>query len=235
MQFFAEEFKDIICKSTEKTLLKIFEIGAVGTINDFYRWMKMYCQLAALANQEIPGCLQKLTESDVRENIELLQKKKLIADTGKGFNEFGYLKQFPGFLKGEKTAYSLIGNLEFSPLQLVRSRLESFLVHFQANREDLTDLSIGVIEAAENAVKYGDNGQISIEYTLSDTNTFHIEITNPIKIEPVEENIKTGKFSEGFTLMRGIMAINKLFDHFDITRNDELKYVKFIARKKLDL
>ena len=49
------------------------------------------------------------------------------------------------------------------------------------------------------------------------------------------DNIKTGKFSEGFTLMRGIMAINKLFDFFDIKRDDKSQEVSFVARKKVDL
>jgi len=242
MDIISEDIKTIFNNNIEYTILKICQKGAIGTITDIHNWILMYGNLAEFARKDIPIYIKNVNEESVQNQIEKLVNKKLLEDSGKGFNEFQYKKQHSSgsektetFKRNKKVAYPIIGSLKYSPLQLIRSRLESFLLHFNVKREDLTDISIGVIEAAENAIKYGDGGIVTIEYFLDDKDVFNILIKNPIKAEPIEENIKTGKFSEGFTLMRGIMAINKLFDFFDISRDDNLKEVSFNASKKLAL
>jgi len=242
MDIISRDLNAVFNSNIEHTILKICQKGEIGTISDFYNWILMYGHLAEFVSRDIPIYIKNINEKLVQNQIDKLVNKKLLEDSGKGYNAFQYKKKLLGdsgkkeiFQRNQKVAYPVIGSLKYSPLQLIRSRLESFLNHFQAKLEDLTDISIGVIEAAENAIKYGDGGVITIEYFLDDDNVFDISIINPIKLEPIEENIKIGKFSEGFTLMRGIMAINKLFDYFDINRDDSLNEVSFNARKKLDL
>jgi anti-sigma regulatory factor (Ser/Thr protein kinase) len=242
MDIVSEDLNDIFNSNIEYTILKICQKGAIGTISDIHNWIQMYEDLASYIRHKIPGYIKNVDEKAIQNQINGLVSKNLLEDSGKGYNEYQYKKKLLmdtkdniSFKKNKRVAFPVIGSLRYSPLQLIRSRLESFLQYFKVATEDLADISIGVIEAAENAIKYGDGGIITVEYHLDDDDVFNILIKNPLKVEPIEDNIKTGKFSEGFTLMRGIMAINKLFDFFDIQRDDKLREVSFNAQKKLSI
>lgn len=128
--------------------------------------------------------------------------------------------------------YEVSGNLRDSPIQMVRSRLETFLRFHGASEDFVMDVSIATTEAMENAVKYSDHSPISILYFIED-GTFHIRITNRLSEVRLEKDIEAGKYTSTTTLMRGMMVMVKLFDEMDIEIKEDEKMAVFSAHKRL--
>jgi anti-sigma regulatory factor (Ser/Thr protein kinase) len=130
-------------------------------------------------------------------------------------------------------SYSVLGAFEFSPIQYVRSRLEFFLKSNGVSDMDLMDISIATIEGIENAAKYGDGNVVSITASISPERKLKISITNTIKEFDLENEIERGKYSATTTLMRGIMVMQKLFNHLDLQIIEDKKQARLYAEKIL--
>lgn len=130
------------------------------------------------------------------------------------------------------TSYRVSGYLKDSPIQMVRSRLETFFRLNQVSEEMIVDMSIATTEAMENAVKYNDTNPIDINYSL-DGGDFRIEIRNGLKEVQIERDIQEGKYNSSLTLMRGMMVMSKLFDELDIDIKDTENLAIFRAKKKV--
>ena len=177
-----------------QSLLDLGKTGVQGNIKDFVVWLA-YLGINA-------------DESTVHNALN---------DLAAG-GSFQSSSEFPGEFKFSgkldlptKVDYHVSGDLNQSPIQLVRSRLESFLKTFGATEEDIIDLTIGTTEAMENAVKYSDHKRIDISYQIRD-GIFEIRIENNVSDVEPEKDIEAGKYSASFTLMRGMMVMVKLFD-----------------------
>lgn len=95
----------------------------------------------------------------------------------------------------------------------------------------MVDLCIGVLEAVENAVKYGDGTEVEVEYYIDPSQTLFIQIINNLKELNLEQDIERGKFSSTATLMRGMMVMQKLFDELDLEILENKKQAQFNAKK----
>lgn len=235
----ADDIGAVLRPELADSVLALARRGFVGNTRDFASWIGMYGELARQTSQPNP-----LPAGDQSPDPELmatllaeLARAEKIRDNGKGYGEYclGPGESFDGGFQNHRLFYYTIGHIDYAPIQQIRSVTESFLEYVGAGESAIMDISIGVIEAAENAVKYGGGGLISVRTSLENARNFRIEITNPLEEVSVQDSIVTGKFHEGFTLMRGIMAMDKLFDHFEIDRDDERKEVCFTGEKKLEL
>ena len=126
-------------------------------------------------------------------------------------------------------SYSLYGEAKFSPIQYVRSRQEYFLEYNYVSEEDVMDISIATIEAIENAVKYGDGNMVHIDYLIDSSRTMKLNIINNIKEFDLSNEIERGKYSSNTTLMRGIMVMQKLFNHLELQIIDDKKQAHLYA------
>lgn len=133
----------------------------------------------------------------------------------------------------KKEEYLVLGKTEFQPMQYVRSRMESFLRSNRVDEELIVDLTIGSIEAVENAVKYGDGGSVEVSYSIERENLFKIRLVNNLRELNLEEDIERGKFSSTATLMRGMMVMQKLFDKMDLEILEDKRQALFLAEKSL--
>lgn len=131
-----------------------------------------------------------------------------------------------------KVEYMVSGLLQEAPIQMVRSRLDSFLRFHRASEDEVIDVSIATTEAMENAVKYSDHQPINVGYWI-DGHTFHIKIVNTLREVKPEADIEAGKYSSSYTLMRGMMVMVKLFDDVNIDISEEKNEAVFSAHKKL--
>ncbi|MCB1177129.1 MAG: ATP-binding protein [Leptospiraceae bacterium] len=201
--------------------------GLTGYVDDFHSWVKM-----ELKKSEVD--FSDLTKEKIE---ELLNQLKSSGDMRPG--EFDTKEFTPAekFLTEQKDwqedSYDVLGAFEFSPIQYVRSRLEFFLKANDVNEMDLMDISIATIEGIENAAKYGDGGYVSINLKLSSDKKLTISITNNIKEFDLENEIERGKYSATTTLMRGIMVMQKLFNHLDLQILDDKRQAKLYAEKQL--
>ncbi|HNI91612.1 MAG TPA: ATP-binding protein, partial [Leptospiraceae bacterium] len=130
-------------------------------------------------------------------------------------------------------SYSVYGDAKFSPIQYVRSRQEYFLEYNYVTEEDIMDISIATIEAIENAVKYGDGNIVHIDYMIDSNRVLKLNIINNIKEFDLTNEIERGKYSSNTTLMRGIMVMQKLFNHLELQIIDDKKQAHLYAEKKL--
>ena len=87
-----------------------------------------------------------------------------------------------------KDSYEIYGAFEFSPIQYVRSRLESFLKINNVGEDDLVDVSIATIEAIENAAKYGDGNSVFVSCNIQNKK-LELEIINKIKDVDLETEL----------------------------------------------
>ena len=128
-----------------------------------------------------------------------------------------------------KDSYEIYGAFEFSPIQYVRSRLESFLKINNVGEDDLVDVSIATIEAIENAAKYGDGNSVFVSCNIQNKK-LELEIINKIKDVDLETELLK-KYKSATTLMKGVMVMQKLFNHVDLQILEETQQAKLYAEK----
>ncbi|MBX7058729.1 MAG: ATP-binding protein [Leptospirales bacterium] len=197
-------------------LLELGRAGCQGNSQDFECWLRY------LLRQPAPG-------ADVSRTLD-----RLVAE-----GHFLSHPEYPGeyLIAGQPEfdiaiEYQVSGNLQDSPIQMVRSRLERFLRFHRIAEEDVIDLTIATTEAIENAVKYSDHTAINVFYELRG-GEFFIRIVNWMDEVIPEKDIESGKYSPATTLMRGMMVMVKLFDNVDLDISDERRQVIFSASRKL--
>lgn len=197
-------------------LLQLGNAGCQGNVQDYSAWMR-YVYNYDVTSDSLRGCLDSMVQDGhFRTHPEIPSE---------------YLAARPPELPA-RVEYTVSGDLNHSPLQMVRSRLEAFLRHHGASEDEVIDVSIATTEAMENAVKYSDHRNIDLCYQIQDR-VFDIRIVNRIgNVEP-EQDIESGKYSGSLTLMRGMMVMVKLFDEMDIDISEEQQQAIFTAHKKL--
>lgn len=218
------EITDILL---EKLLVDILADGLTGTVKDYCSWISM--------------------EGLLKYNEELIVDKTRVKDILDTLKQRGYAKEgkfdksefciaptaLPRRLDFLSDSYSVYGEAKFSPIQYVRSRQEYFLEYNYVSEEDVMDISIATIEAIENAVKYGDGNMVHIDYLIDSSRTMKLNIINNIKEFDLSNEIERGKYSSNTTLMRGIMVMQKLFNHLELQIIDDKKQAHLYAEKKL--
>jgi hypothetical protein len=138
------------------------------------------------------------------------------------------LYSFPG----ETVQYRFRGDLDFAPLQYVKSRSEYFLASHGADEDTVQDLSIAILEAVENTVKYGDGDWCEAVLQM-EGGTFRAILMNKIRNVDLDDDINRGKFSSKATLMKGMMVMGKLFDDIDLSFEEEAGIARFQGVKKI--
>jgi len=197
-------------------LRELVESGCWGNHKDFAAWLSFDYNL----NEQEDEVLKALEDLVVQ---GLLEKHESLNDE--------FILKSLNFAK-PITHYRVSGFLKDSPIQMVRSRLETFFRTHDVPDEMIVDMSIATTEAMENAVKYNDQNPIEIDYSLADGD-FRIEIRNGLKEVEIERDIEAGKYNSSLTLMRGMMVMSKLFDELDIDIKDAENLAVFTAKKKV--
>lgn len=197
-------------------LLELGNAGCQGNAQDYAAWMRYVYDYDVNADS-LRSCLEGMVQDgQFRTHPEIPSEYLATGDP-----------DFP-----TRVEYSVSGDLDHAPLQMVRSRLESFLRHHGATEDEVIDVSIATTEAMENAVKYSDHREIQLAYQVTDR-VFDIRIVNRIGVVEPEDDIESGKYSGSLTLMRGMMVMVKLFDEMDIDISEEQQQAIFTAHKKL--
>ncbi|TGK12234.1 ATP-binding protein [Leptospira fletcheri] len=201
--------------------------GLIGNSQDFHAWIRM-------------DVLRKFREEPVFSPEWIPKILETMVGTGEAARgkldprEYSLSAESPARKKPvKKEEYSVLGRTEFQPMQYVRSRLETFLRSNGISEDIIVDLTIGSIEAVENAVKYGDGGTVEVSYSVDPGKSFKIRLVNNLRDLNLEEDIERGKFSSTATLMRGMMVMQKLFDKMDLEILEERKQALFLAEKKI--
>lgn len=190
--------------------------GCQGNVHDFSVWLKAVYQIQ-IAESDLQAIINQLVEDGHFTNHHEIKAEYLNKET----------TSFPGSVK-----YQVLAQLNASPIQMVRSRLEAFLRNHGAPNLDIVDISIATTEAMENAVKYSDHGMIDVEYSI-ENKVFQIKIVNKIGDIKPEADIESGKYSGSITLMRGMMVMVKLFDEVDIDIAEDKDLAIFTAKHVL--
>ncbi len=197
-------------------LLELGQAGCQGNLKDYGSWIE-YRNGGPVDGDAIQSTMDGLLEEGAFTRHPEFQNEFLAATP----------PEFPARIE-----YSVSGMLDDSPIQHVRSRLESFLRFHNVGPEAIIDLSIGTTEAMENAVKYSDHKNIDVSYVI-ENGEFHIKVVNRMGEVAPEKDIESGKYTSSVTLMRGMMVMVKLFDEMDIDISDEQKEAIFTASKKV--
>jgi len=214
-------------KEIKQIILELLPFGLTGYVDDFYSWVKMEYKKKSLDSSFCTKDLVKTCLESLKTEGELVEGKfdsKEYSPAKKYFTKNSWLKDH----------YSILGAFEFSPIQYVRSRLEFFLKCNQVSEMDLMDISIATIEGIENAAKYGDGKLVFVTVEITAEKKLIITITNTIKEFELENEIERGKYSASTTLMRGIMVMQKLFNHLDLQVIDETRQARLYAEKLLN-
>lgn len=211
----------------EKEVKSLFAVGLAGNINDFYSWLRMEIirkfkdepntnidQLQNLLNEYVELGLIYTNPMDSREYL-LAESSSLIKKVG------------------NSDRFTILGALHFNPMQYVRTRLDYFLFRNSIDPELRMDLCIATVEAVENAAKYGDGGNVEIEFQIDKNKILTLDMVNTVKDFNLEDDIQRGKFSSTATLMRGMMVMQKLFDTVDLEISDNRKQAILKATRKL--
>lgn len=197
-------------------LLELGNAGCQGNAQDYSAWMR-YVYSYDVSPDSLHGCLESMVQDGRFKTHPDIPSEYMVSD----------VPQMPARIE-----YTVSGDLDHAPLQMVRSRLEAFLRSHGATESEIIDVSIATTEAMENAVKYSDHQKIELAYQILDQ-VFDIRIVNRIgNVEP-EQDIESGKYSGSLTLMRGMMVMVKLFDEMDIDISEEQQTAIFTAHKKL--
>ena len=237
--------------AVQSILVKIFERGVRGDVTAFQNWLQMYAKMQQFP---LPVCFSDYANYYTVDILDLDQNQlnsaatldeDALKRTIEGLIEADIVRQIEPYSEyvlknaeqlafaGKKSDYFFAGrDLELQPLQLIRSRVQSFCLYHKIEESKLDEIIISVTEAAENAVKYSDRGPIFCEQNLEKDN-FSIRLINSIPEINLDDDINRGKFSEDVSLMRGVLVMSKLLDHLDIERNTKLSRVEFSGRKKI--
>ncbi len=214
-------------KELEKELKTLLSAGLSGNADDFYHWVRM----------EIQKKFKDEPKLSCEQVVNFLESLKQAGDLvpGRFDSREYYLAKGSGLEAKPVTqdSYTILGSLQYSPLQYVKSRLEYFLHRNKVAEEEIIDISIATMEAVENAVKYGDGNAIEVSYAIDASKTFTISLVNTIRDFNLEDDIRRGKFSSTATLMRGMMVMQKLFNYVDLDIIDEKRQARFTASRRL--
>ncbi len=211
----------------ETRIRELLANGLTGNSQDFHAWIRMdtlrkFREEPIFAPEWIPKILEDLVVSKDAIKGKLDPREYTLSSDSS-------LKKKPS----KKEEYLILGKVEFQPMQYVRSRMESFLRNNHVLEDLIVDLTIGSIEAVENAVKYGDGGSVEVAYSIERDLLFKIRLVNNLREFNIEEDIERGKFSSTATLMRGMMVMQKLFDKMDLEILEDKRQALFLAEKSL--
>lgn len=209
----------------EKEIKLLISTGLTGSASDFDKWIKMEYFKRVRELPLVPeDLLDHLIRTLVKEN-HLVEKQN---DHKEYYvSEMSPLKKKPGMSE----SFEIIGDIKFSPMQFVRSRVENFLKYQNINETAVIDVLIGVVEAIENATKYGDRGIVRVAYSIDRKKVFKIEMINSIGQNDFLIDLERGKFTSGTTLMRGMMVMEKLFDSVELEIVEERNEANLTAIK----
>ncbi|MCX7999043.1 MAG: ATP-binding protein [Leptospiraceae bacterium] len=209
-------------------LKSFLPFGLTGYVDDFTAWVKM-----EFVKQNLDKSLA--TSDKVRTLLENLKREGEYVAGKFDPNEYTPAEKYLLSKKNwYEDNYTILGAFEYSPIQYVRSRLEFFLHSNQVTEMDIMDISIATIEGIENAVKYGDGENVFLSCSITADRTLKISILNTIKQFDLESEIKRGKYSSTTTLMRGIMVMQKLFNHIDLQIIEDKQQALLYAEKVLN-
>lgn len=138
------------------------------------------------------------------------------------------------FHERESEQFFVSNNMQQSPLQYIRSRVQNFCDSKGIIDSHRDEVVISVTEAAENAIKYSNALPVFIEQGIENGEYF-IRAINSVSDLNLKDEISRGKFSEDVSLMRGVLVMSKLLDFLDIVRDLEKRRVEFVGRKKVQL
>ncbi|MCX7810510.1 MAG: hypothetical protein N2247_06330 [Leptospiraceae bacterium] len=209
----------MIQNKLETQIIQMGKEGLFGNIKEFYFWNIFLFNSYDLSYKEFTKEFHQLIKNNVFVNNQNLK------------NEYKYNLEmkFSRFVE-----YFAPSNLNYSPIQYVRSRLLSFLNYHKVDEEIIYDIVIASIEATENAVKYSSEDKIYVKYFIENY-TFYIEIQNKYKIPEIQKDIENGKYNSSITLMRGMLVMSKLFDEMDINLIEDKKLAIFQAKKLISV
>jgi anti-sigma regulatory factor (Ser/Thr protein kinase) len=209
----------MIQNNLETQIIQMGKEGLFGNIKEFYFWNIFLFNSYDLSYKEFTKEFHQLIKNNVFVNNQNLK------------NEYKYNLEmkFSRFVE-----YFAPSNLNYSPIQYVRSRLLSFLNYHKVDEEMIYDIVIASIEATENAVKYSSEDKIYVKYFIENY-TFYIEIQNKYKIPEIQKDIENGKYNSSITLMRGMLVMSKLFDEMDINLIEDKKLAIFQAKKLISV
>jgi anti-sigma regulatory factor (Ser/Thr protein kinase) len=209
----------MIQNNLETQIIQMGKEGLFGNIKEFYFWNIFLFNSYDLSYKEFTKEFHQLIKNNVFVNNQNLK------------NEYKYNLEmkFSRFVE-----YFAPTNLNYSPIQYVRSRLLSFLNYHKVDEEIIYDIVIASIEATENAVKYSSEDKIYVKYFIENY-TFYIEIQNKYKIPEIQKDIENGKYNSSITLMRGMLVMSKLFDEMDINLIEDKKLAIFQAKKLISV
>jgi anti-sigma regulatory factor (Ser/Thr protein kinase) len=213
-------------KEIIQTIASFLPFGLSGYPDDFCSWVRMEYRKQG---KDYNSCTKEITKTC----LETLKQNGEVQSGKFDPKEYAPADKFLNSQPWTQDNYSVYGAFEFSPIQYVRSRLEYFLKHNGVSDLDLMDISIATIEGIENAAKYGDGELVSISANISNERKLTISITNTIKEFDLENEIERGKYSATTTLMRGIMVMQKLFNHLDLQIIEDKRQAKLYAEKIL--
>ena len=238
--------------AARELLLRMLGKGVTGDAGLLYRWLQMYFALReqplsanflefkddfSLDVQELFRGLPAGTKLPVNEQeIEIILRKlheDNIIELVAPYDEYR-LKDFKARCQNIPLTegFFACNNLDFNPLQYIRSRVTRFCECHRIAPEHKEEIVIAVTEAAENAVKYSDQYAIYVWQRL-DNDIYHIKVYNGVPELDLNSEISRGKFSEDVSLMRGVLVMSKLLDHLDIIRDSEKRRVEFVGSKKI--
>jgi anti-sigma regulatory factor (Ser/Thr protein kinase) len=197
--------------------------GLSGYPADYLSWVKMEYKKKGKIHTSV-------TMKNIENCLAILKEEKSIEPSK---NDPRELCPTIGILQKSwsKDSYEIYGAFEFSPIQYVRSRLESFLKVNNVIEDDLVDVSIATIEAIENAAKYGDGNSVYVSCQIIDKK-LELQIINKIKDVDLETELLK-KYTSATTLMKGVMVMQKLFNHVDLQILEETQQAKLYAEKIL--
>lgn len=197
------------------SVVQLGKSGCKGTTKDFHSWLQKYD-----AN---------IDQNSVQEILDGLKSDGIFISNPESPRDYLLAQniEFP-----DEIHYIVSSEIKLSPIQMVRSRMESFLNSRGVENETVVDIMVGITEAMENAVKYSDqNSPINVFYSLLN-GKFSVKITNVVVSTSPEDDIEMGKYRDGnITLMRGMMVMTKLFDEMDLDISDDGREAVFSAVK----
>jgi len=211
----------------EKEIKTLFSSGVSGNAKDFFSWVQME---VFRKFKDVPNT----TLENVQSYIDHLVNLGDVITNSLDAREY-LLPEKSSLIRkiGPTEKFVILGALKYNPMQYVRARLDFFL-KMNGVADDLRmDLCIAMVEAVENAAKYGDGLNVEVSFIIDKSKVFTLEMINTVKDFDLEDDILRGKFSSTATLMRGMMVMQKLFDSVDLDIIDNRKQAYLKATRKI--
>lgn len=224
--------------------------GVHGSAENLKQWVEMYRKLGAQPLPENLAEYQSALDKQVKPMLEhdtvqltddFLQKEVIrLFDAGATevilpYSELRWRNQNDWvFHNDNEEAFFVANELNLSPLQYIRSRVQNFCDSKGMIASHRDEVVISVTEAAENAIKYSNVLPVYIHHGL-EKDEYFIRAINSVTDLNLKDEISRGKFSEDVSLMRGVLVMSKLLDFLDIVRDVDRRRVEFIGRKKVTL